>query len=95
MEFPEVWLRTELARLARAAQRFALLLQPDGGQGRARRNAWRGLSEDRQRREQRLEAERSVEAALVAQRRSAQQLTLQQLTPEQYSPERRTSVVAV
>jgi hypothetical protein len=99
MEFSAVWLRTELDRLTRAAQQLALLLQPYGGQGRARRNAWRGLSEDRQRREQRIEAERSVEAALVTQR-SVRQQTLQQLTPEQYSPEqhspeRRPSVVAV
>ncbi len=101
MDFPEVWLRTGLARWTRAAQQLALLLQPDGGQGRARRNAWRGLAEDRLRREQRLEAERSAELALAArQQLTVQQITVQQLTPEQYWPEsyrseNRPAVVAV
>ncbi|MDT7572781.1 MAG: hypothetical protein QOE05_2955 [Actinomycetota bacterium] len=65
MAFPDERLRIELVRVTRVALHLVLLLQPDGGQGRARHNAWRGLSEDRQRREQRLEAERSVPAVLA------------------------------
>jgi hypothetical protein len=81
-------LRIELIRITHAVQRFALWLRPDGGQDRSRRNAWSGLAEDRRRREERAEAERSAEVALLGRRAS------EPLVPEQYSPERAQVAVA-
>ena len=80
--------RIELERVTRTAQQLALLLQPDGGQGRARRNAWRGLSEDRQRREQRIEAERWTRPALPSPQGERRAV-------EEYLPEQRRVVAAV
>jgi hypothetical protein len=49
--------------MTRAVQRALLWVQPAGGQGRARRNAWSSMVRDTQRRAQRLEVERSIAAA--------------------------------
>ena len=57
-------------QLTRGVQRALLWIRPDGGQGRARRNAWSSMVRDGQRRAQRLEAEQS---ALAAQSASAAQ----------------------
>ena len=81
-------LRTELARLSRAAQQFVLWLRPDGGQGQARRNAWRGLVEDRQRREQRIEADHYVHT-MLPDRRTGDRRAPDQFIPGQYAPDRR------
>lgn len=44
----------------RIAQRALLWIQPDGGQGKARRNAWSSMVVDSRRRAERVEVERSV-----------------------------------
>ncbi len=52
--------------MTRAVQRALLWVQPAGGQGRARRNAWSSMVSDTQQRAQRLEAERSIALAGAA-----------------------------
>lgn len=47
----------------RVVLRAVLWVQPDGGQRRARRNAWASMVADTQRRAQCLEVERSLAAA--------------------------------
>lgn len=57
----------EIEWVTDAVQRLVLWAGPSGGQAVARRNAWSSLAEDKRRRNQRLEAERSA-AAAVAER---------------------------
>ena len=49
--------------MTRAVQRALLWVQPAGGQGRARRNAWSSMVRDTQHRAQRIEAQRSIAVA--------------------------------
>jgi hypothetical protein len=49
--------------MVRSVQRAVLWAQPDGGQGRARRNAWSAMVQDNRRRAERLAAHRSIRAA--------------------------------
>ena len=49
--------------MARSVQRAVLWAQPNGGQGRARRNAWSAMVHDNRRRAERLDAHRSIRAA--------------------------------
>jgi hypothetical protein len=56
---------SEFDWMARQAQRALLWARPDGGQGRARRNAWSAMVSEHNRRAQRIEADRAVRAAAL------------------------------
>ena len=57
---------SEFEWMARQVQRVLLWARPDGGQARARRNAWSAMVADNRRRTQRIEVDRSVRGALLA-----------------------------
>lgn len=59
----------DTAWMTRSVQRALLWITPDGGQRVARRNAWGSLVDDTRRRAQRIEVQRSVDAALAARHR--------------------------
>jgi hypothetical protein len=57
---------SEIEWMTRHLQRAVLWARPDGWQGRARRNAWASMVDASRRRAARLDADRSVRAALAS-----------------------------
>ncbi len=55
-----------VAKLQRRLERAFLWLRPDGGQGRARRNAWSAMVADSQRRQGRMLVAREIGPAVAA-----------------------------
>jgi hypothetical protein len=55
-----------VGQLQRGVERAFLWLRPDGGQGRARRNAWSAMVADSQRRQSRMLVAREIGPALAA-----------------------------
>jgi hypothetical protein len=56
---------SSVSQLQRGVERAFLWLRPDGGQGRARRNAWSAMVADSQRRQSRMFVAREIGPAVV------------------------------
>jgi hypothetical protein len=65
------WIPNRARSVARGAAVVLLWVEPDGGQGVARRNAWAALEEDRHRRAQHLAVDRAVAATLAEREHAA------------------------